>query len=71
MAKKFRKKGCGCGIGWSFSSVTAVILSFLVNRSIGWAIVHFFLGWIYVIYWLFAHLPDYWPGIVEFLQTTF
>ena len=32
-------------------SIIAVLLSYSVNSSILWAIFHFFLGWIYVVYW--------------------
>jgi hypothetical protein len=37
----------GIGLG----TVVAVALSWSANHSIGWAIVHGFLGWIYVIYY--------------------
>jgi len=36
------------GIG--FGSVIAMILSFDINHSIGWMILHGFISWIYVIY---------------------
>ena len=36
------------GIG--FGSALAMVISFTVNRSIMWAIIHGVLGWIYVIY---------------------
>lgn len=29
----------------------AVILSWIVNHSVGWCILHFFCSWIYVVYW--------------------
>lgn len=41
----------GVGLG----AILAVILSWTTWHSIGWAILHFFLGWIYVIYWLFKY----------------
>jgi hypothetical protein len=50
-----RNAGCGCGVG----GFIAVILSWLTNHSILWALFHAFCGWIYVIYWIFVHgLPQ-------------
>jgi hypothetical protein len=40
-------------IGWqgvSFGSALAMAISFNVNQSIGWAILHGLLSWFYVIY---------------------
>lgn len=43
------KIGYGGGIGTS----VAVVLSWSINHSIGWAIVHGFFGWFYLFYyWL-------------------
>jgi len=39
--------------GWhgvSFGSALAMAISFHVNQSLGWAILHGLLSWIYVIY---------------------
>ncbi len=36
------------GIG--FGSALAMVISFSVNQSIVWAMVHGVLGWIYVVY---------------------
>ncbi len=36
------------GIG--FGSALAMVISFTVNRSIFWAIIHGLLGWIYVVF---------------------
>ena len=36
------------GIG----SVLAVVISWMANQSILWAIFHGLLGWLYVIYWV-------------------
>ncbi len=38
----------GIGIG----SVLAIVLSWQRNQSVIWAILHAFLGWIYVFYFL-------------------
>ena len=43
---------CSFGIG----SVLAAILSYHVNASIAWAILHFICGWFYVLYYLFVHV---------------
>jgi hypothetical protein len=56
MAKNKKKTGCGCcggGIFGSIGAVLAALLSWKVNHSILWALVHACLSWIYVIYhWL-------------------
>ncbi len=41
----------GIGIG----SVLAIVLSYSLNHSILWVIVHGYLGWLYVIYYLLEH----------------
>ena len=38
--------------GFTLGTVVAVALSWSVNKSILWAIIHGFLSWIYVIYYL-------------------
>ena len=40
-------------VGWqgaSFGSALAMAISFNVNHSLGWAILHGLFSWIYVIY---------------------
>jgi hypothetical protein len=34
-----------------FGGVLAAVLSWIVNQSLGWAVLHFFCSWIYVVYW--------------------
>lgn len=41
--------------GISFGSVLAMIISYTAWESIGWAIIHGLLGWIYVIYYMLAY----------------
>ncbi len=36
--------------GVSLGAALAMIISYTAHQSIGWAIVHGILGWIYVIY---------------------
>lgn len=43
------------GGGISLGSILAVILSWGLNHSVLWAIVHFFCGWLYVFYYLIVH----------------
>ena len=56
MGKRDKRAGCGCcggGIFGSIGAVLAALLSWSVNHSILWALVHAFLSWFYVIYhWL-------------------
>lgn len=37
--------------GMTFGSVLAIAISFTVNKSILWAILHGFFSWFYVIYY--------------------
>lgn len=39
-------------IGIGFGSVLAMVISFNVNQSVIWAIVHGILSWLYVIYYV-------------------
>jgi hypothetical protein len=56
LSKKAEKWKCyetkwKSGIGfWGFGSSLAMILSYVQNSSIFWAIVHGILSWFYVIY---------------------
>ena len=34
----------------SLGKILAIVLSYSINHSIGWAILHGIFGWIYVIY---------------------
>jgi hypothetical protein len=48
-----KKKGCGCcggGIFGSIGAILAALLSWKVNHSILWALIHAFFSWFYVIY---------------------
>ncbi len=49
----YRTEGARFGI--SFGSAMAIAISWSVNKSILWAIVHGFFSWIYVI--LLRHHP--------------
>ncbi len=41
--------------GITLGGLLAVILSWTVNHSVVWCILHFLCGWFYVIYWLFEY----------------
>lgn len=47
---------CSKGIG--LGTIIAVLISWIKWHSIGWAIVHGFLGWLYVIYYFFTYGID-------------
>ena len=44
--------GCGC---WGLGTVIAVVISWSVNHSIGWVILHGIFGWFYVIYYALGY----------------
>ncbi|MEG1932492.1 MAG: hypothetical protein RR075_05225 [Pygmaiobacter sp.] len=41
------------GIG--FGSCLAMVLSYVTWKSVGWAIVHGLLGWVYVLYFVLKY----------------
>lgn len=41
--------------GLSFGSALAMVISFTTWRSVGWAIFHGLLSWVYVIYYVIIH----------------
>ena len=58
MSEKGGNKGCGCcggGIFGSIGAVLAAILSWNVNASIVWALIHAFFSWFYVLYHWFKY----------------
>ena len=52
MSEKQKSASAGVGLG----TVIAVVLSYTKWHSILWAIIHAFLGWIYVIYYVIKYL---------------
>ena len=42
--------------GLSFGSALAIVISYVQWKSIGWAILHGLLGWVYVIYYAIRYL---------------
>jgi hypothetical protein len=47
---------CAGGIG--LGTIIAVLISWIKWHSIGWAIVHGFFGWFYVIYYFLTYGID-------------
>lgn len=50
-----KQTSCGCSIGTT--GVIAALLSWVVNHSILWAIIHAFCGIFYIVYWILVKLP--------------
>ena len=45
------RAGRAAKVGVGFGSALAITISWSVNKSILWAIIHGFLSWFYVIYY--------------------
>lgn len=41
--------------GVSFGSALALAISFTMWKSVGWAIFHGLLGWVYVVYYVLRY----------------
>lgn len=41
--------------GITFGSALAMVISYTTWQSVGWAIVHGLLGWLYVIYFVLLY----------------
>lgn len=41
--------------GITFGSALAMVISYTAWRSVGWAIVHGLLSWVYVVYYLLRY----------------
>lgn len=48
-------KGKAIGDGISLGCVIAAVVSFTKWQSIGWAILHSILGWVYVLYYIIQY----------------
>ena len=51
--------GCGCTPG----SLVAAFLSYVLNDSLGWAILHGLLGWLYVFYAVIWRAKEIMPAL--------
>lgn len=48
--RKSSSSGVGSGCGTLIGAILAGFLSWEYNHSIGWAIWHFLLNWMYILY---------------------
>ncbi len=55
-SKKIVKRSVEKGV--TFGSVLAMVISFATWKSVGWAIVHGLMGWVYVVYFLIRYRQD-------------
>lgn len=53
--KKLISMDKGVDVGVSFGAVLAMVISYHAYSSIGWAILHGILGWVYVIYYILKY----------------
>ncbi len=53
--KDFRLQYWGVWNGISFGTALAIAISWSMNKSILWAMLHGLLGWVYVIYYAIAY----------------
>jgi hypothetical protein len=54
MGVEMENRGGSAGVGcWGFGSMLATTISWSVNHSILWMILHGILSWLYVIYYSF------------------
>ena len=51
-------------VTFGVGSVLAMAMSYYINHSVGWLILHMFCGWIYVVYSAFHYSEKWW----EFLE---
>lgn len=47
----------------TIGSVVSVIISYALNHSIWWCLLHFFLGWMYVLYAVFFRTKEILPAL--------
>ena len=42
-------------IGITFGSALAMVISYVIWHSVGWAIIHGLMSWVYVIYYIIRY----------------
>ncbi len=52
-SKRIVRRSVEKGIG--FGSALAMVISFVTWKSIGWAVIHGLMGWVYVVYYLIKY----------------
>ena len=59
MAEKKREKnnvaGSAAKTGITFGSALAMVISYTTWKSVGWAIVHGLMSWLYVVYFILRY----------------
>lgn len=55
------KSSSGCRIG--LGSIVAVVISIAFNHSFWWGLLHFILGWIYVLYAVLFRTKEIIPAL--------
>lgn len=49
------ENNCSSSGGIGVGGVVAAVLSWMKWHSVGWALIHFCLGWAYVVYYLIEY----------------
>lgn len=57
MERRFYYKGW-IRSGITFGSALAIVISFSINNSVFWAIIHGLLSWVYVVYYIIFYWND-------------
>ncbi|MBT3299743.1 MAG: hypothetical protein HN657_00150 [Candidatus Marinimicrobia bacterium] len=52
---KYNYNGEWIKTGVTFGSVLSIVISFTMNHSVFWAIIHGFMSWFYVIYYILVY----------------
>ena len=50
-----KKEIIDCDTGIGIGTVIAILLSWSVNHSIVWAVIHGICSWFYVLYWVLTY----------------
>jgi hypothetical protein len=56
-------KKSGCTVSFGVGSVISCIISYALNGSFWWAVLHFFFGWLYVLYAVFFRTKEILPAL--------
>jgi uncharacterized membrane protein len=51
--------GCGIGLG----SVVGAVISWALNHSFWWCVLHLVFGWLYVLYAVFCRTKEIVPAL--------
>ena len=57
--------GNSTSVSCAFGSVAAAIISAALNHSFWWGVLHFFLGWIYILYVAFYRTKEVLPALKD------